>query len=175
MVPFERVLFALGIRYVGETVAKKVARAAGSLENLLALNRDDLLKIEEVGEKIADSILNYFGQAKNLQLIRKLQDAGLQFSVEGNYASPGQGVLNDMTFVITGVFSRFSRDRIKDMIAMNGGKTTGSVSVKTAFLVAGTSPGPEKIKKAEQLGIQIINEDELLEMIALAGDLPPVN
>jgi DNA ligase (NAD+) len=164
-VPFERVLYAIGIRHVGETSAKKIARKVRSIENLLSLNKEQLLEIDEVGETIADSIINHFNNPLNKEIFNRLQKAGLQFSLsEESLANTGDK-LNGLTFVISGVFANHSRDQLKEMIELNGGKNSGSISGKTSYLLAGDNMGPEKLKKAEKLGVKIISEDDFVKML----------
>ncbi|MBP1638302.1 MAG: ligase, NAD-dependent [Bacteroidetes bacterium] len=159
-VPFERVLFALGIRFVGETVAKKLAFAFKTIENLEAAKTEDLTAVDEIGSRIAQSVVDYFADKQNIDMIERLKSQGLQMSVSENKL-----VNNGKTIVISGSFTKYSRDEYKEMIEQNGGKNTGSVSAKTSFILAGENMGPEKLNKAEKLGIQIISEDEFLEMI----------
>ena len=162
-VPFERVLFALGIRYVGETTAREVARHFGSIDALKNASREELLSVADVGEVIADSVFAYFRNDDNLQEISRLQAAGLQFSTDG-----GQGrlshALDGKTIVISGNFS-ISRDAMKALIEAHGGKNSSSVSGKTSYLLADSKPGPEKVKKATELAVEIIDEAALREMI----------
>lgn len=162
-VPFERVLFALGIRYVGETTARTIARHFKSMEAIEAAGIEELLEVGDVGGVIAKSIYESVHSADFRQMVEKLRQAGLQFTVKDSGA-PQSDALKGMSIVISGNFS-ISRDALKELIAQNGGKAGSSISSKTAFLVAGSKPGPEKIKKCEQLGIRIISEDELMAMI----------
>ena len=162
-VPFERVLFAIGIRYVGETTARDIARHFGNIEALKTASREDILAVPEVGDVIADSVYNYFRSDNNLLEIARLQQAGLQFAVEAP-AEKASELLAGKTIVISGNFS-ISRDEMKTLIEANGGKNSGSVSGKTDYLLAGSKPGPEKIKKANELGISIIDENQFYEMI----------
>jgi DNA ligase (NAD+) len=163
-VPFERVLFAIGIRHVGETVAKKLAKAFKNIDQLILATKEDLLSVEEIGEKIADSIVSYFANQQHIQIIERLRATGLQLQIiEDN--SNRTNKLEPHSFVVSGVFTKFSRDGIKETIELNGGKIVSSVSAKTNYLVAGDKMGPEKLKKAEKLGVRIISEDDLLEMI----------
>ena len=164
-VPFERVLFAIGIRHVGETSAKKIARKVHSLSNLKKLNKEELLQIDEVGEIIAESLLRYFASKKNLSILDRLEKAGLQLKVNDEIIAKAGDKLKGLTFVISGVFAKHSRDELKEMIEMNGGKNSGSISGKTSFLLAGDNMGPEKLKKAQNLGVKIINEDDFLKML----------
>lgn len=163
-VPFERVLFALGIRHVGETTAKKVASAFKSMDALQSASREQLLEVQEVGEILADSIIDYFAQPEHRELLATLRNAGLQMELSAEQLSQQSDALAGKTFVVSGVFSR-SRDEIKNLIEQNGGKNTGSVSGKTSYLVAGDNMGPEKRAKAEKLGVPIISEEDLLKLI----------
>jgi len=164
-VPFERVLYAIGIRHVGETTAKKIAKKVKSLSVLINSTKEELLAIDEVGEIIADSIAQYFSNQTNKDIVHRLQQAGLQFELSEEQQQAASDKLKDLTIVISGVFTKHSRDQYKDMIELNGGKNSGSISKKTSFVLAGDNMGPEKLKKAESLGIKIINEDEFLEML----------
>lgn len=163
--PFERVLYAIGIRHVGETTAKKIARKVKSMEALMQASQEELLNIDEVGEIIAISIHDFFANHENKKIIQRLKKAGLQFELSEEQQQGGSDKLKDLTIVISGVFAKHSRDEYKDMIELNGGKNSGSISKKTSFVLAGDNMGPEKLKKAESLGIKIINEDEFLEMV----------
>lgn len=165
-IPFERVLFALGIRYVGETVAKKLVRHFETLEALMAAPAEALLNVDEIGERIAESLIAYFKDPYHQDLIEKLKAAGLQFAYEK--PADASSKLADMTIVISGNFTRFSRNELKALIEKNGGKNTGSVSGKTSLIVAGEGMGPSKRKKAEDLGVKIIDEDEFAELIGLS-------
>ncbi len=162
-VPFERVLYALGIRYVGETTAKSVARHFGNIEAIEKADLDTLLNVDDVGNVIADSIYDYFRDETNLETIGRLKAAGLKFEIE---AGPQKisDALGGKTIVISGNFS-ISRDEMKALIVAHGGKNSGSVSGKTAFLLAGEKAGPEKLKKAEALGVKVISEEEFRGMI----------
>ncbi len=163
-VPFARVLFALGIKYVGETTAKLIAKAMGSIDNIINASVEELTEIEEVGEKIALSIKDFFTDERNINIINKLREAGLQFEQEKKEVSENQ-VLLGMSIVVSGVFSTMSRDEIKQLIEDLGGKNVSSISKKTTFVLAGDKMGPEKRKKAETLGIEIKSEEEFLKMI----------
>ncbi len=162
-VPFERVLFALGIRYVGETTAKELARHFGSIEALREASMEDLLAVRDVGDVIARSVYDYFRDSRHLDDIERLKAAGLRFSMDEGSA-PSSEVLAGKTIVISGNFS-ISREEMKKLIEANGGKNSSSVSGKTSFLLAGSKPGPEKIKKAGDLGVRIVSEDEFMEML----------
>lgn len=163
--PFERVLFALGIRHIGETVAKKLARHFKSLDALMLADKEELLHVEEIGDKIADSLLIYFADDRNRLILDALKTAGLQFTMADNTADGGSQVLEGKSFVVSGVFTAFSRDEIKDMIEKHGGRNVGSISAKTDFVLAGENMGPSKLKKAESLSIPIISEEDFLGMI----------
>lgn len=174
-VPFERVLFGLGIRYVGETVAKKLAAAFGSMQALSQANKEALIAVDEIGERIAESIIAWFEKPEHQVLVAALSQAGLQLEKQGGNTKISDR-LAGLTFVISGVFSKLSRDGAKDLIEAHGGKTSGSVSGKTDYLLAGEGMGPAKLQKAEALGVKILSEDALLEMIGSetgASDTPP--
>ncbi len=162
-IPFERVLYALGIRHVGETVAKILAKHYKNIDNLVNASFDDLIEVNEIGDKIAISIQAFFLEEENKRIVDKLKNAGLHFEMEENENS--SDLLEGNTFVISGTFEKVSRKELKDLIENNGGKNTGSISAKTNYLVAGANMGPAKLAKAEKLGINIISEDEFLAMI----------
>ncbi len=164
-IPFERVLFALGIRHVGETVAKKVAKAFGSIDRLAQATIEELMNTDEVGEKIAKSIQQFFASEKEKALITKLKQAGLQLEMIKTEDILQSEVLKAKIFVVSGVFEKFGRDEIKQVIESHGGKVSGSISSKTTFLLAGAESGPAKQKKAEELGVPLLTEDEFLKMI----------
>lgn len=166
-VPFERVLFALGIRYVGETVAKKLARSLGSIDTIMTASKEQLTSVDEIGERIADSIIQYFKQEKNLQLIRNLKSHGLQFSqkIEDNIKQIQ--ALTGKSVVISGTFSRYSRDELKQLVEQYGGRNVSSVTSKTSFILAGENMGPEKLKKAQDLSIPLMREDEFINLLSL--------
>lgn len=164
-VPFERVLFALGIRFVGETVAKKIAKAFRSIDALMSATLDDLIHVDEIGGKIAQSILLYFANEKNRALIERLREAGLKLEADEADYSGYTDKLQGQSIVISGVFTHHSRDEYKDMIEKHGGKNVGSISKKTSFILAGENMGPSKLEKAQKLGVRILNEDEFLTMI----------
>ena len=164
-VPFERVLFALGIRFVGETVAKKLARSVKDIDELQDAGIEMLKNIDEIGEKIAQSIVAYFQNAANRILVERLKSVGLQFSRKEeavNYSDK----LSGQSIVISGVFSKHSRDEYKDIIEKHGGKNSGSISAKTSFILAGENMGPAKLEKADKLGIKIISEEEFIDLIS---------
>ncbi len=163
-VPFERVLYALGIRYVGETVAKKLARHFTSIDRLRNAGFEALVDADEVGERIAESVLQFFQDPKSQALLDKLESAGLQFSMGRDVQETGNK-LEGLTFVISGSFGKHSRDELKQLIEANGGRNAGSISSRTDYLLGGEGIGPGKLKKVETLNIPIINEDEFLAMI----------
>ena len=164
-VPYERVLFALGIRFVGETVAKKVAKAFRSIKALASANLDDLIHVDEIGEKIAGSIIQYFANEKNRILVERLRQSGLKLEADEEDLSGYSDKLKGMSIVISGVFARHSRDEYKALIEKHGGKNVGSISKKTSFILAGDNMGPSKLGKAQQLNIPIKDENEFLAMI----------
>jgi DNA ligase (NAD+) len=164
-VPFDRVLYALGIRYVGETVAKKLAAHFNNIDNLMNASFEELTDVEEIGDKIADSIIEYFKNEKHWQLVSRLKAAGISLKMEGEQVWIISQKLKDKSFVISGVFEKFSRDELKNMIEKHGGKHISSVSSKTDYIIAGENMGPSKLKKAQELGIKIIGEAEFLKMI----------
>lgn len=164
-VPYERVLFALGIRFVGETVAKKVAKAFRSIEALASANLDDLIHVDEIGEKKAGSIIQYFANEKNRILVERLRQSGLKLEADEEDLSGYSDKLKGMSIVISGVFARHSRDEYKALIEKHGGKNVGSISKKTSFILAGDNMGPSKLEKAQQLNIPIKDENEFLAMI----------
>ena len=160
-VPFERVLFALGIRFVGEVGAKKLARYFGDIDSLMNASEAELAQVDDIGEKTAQQIYAYFQSPVHRDIVERLRAAGLQMK---SAATKVSNALEGKTFVVSGVFSRFSRDEIKNHIEQHGGKVSSSLSAKTSYLLAGERMGPEKLKKAEKLGIPIISEEEYLEM-----------
>jgi len=164
-VPFERVLFALGIRFVGETVAKKLAYAFKSIEALQQADYEDLIQVEEIGDKIAQSVRQYFSDPKNLEIINRLKAAGVQLSLNDDKSKRKGNELEGKSVVISGTFKYHSREEYKDLIEAHGGKNVGSVSSKTSFILAGENMGPEKLKKAQNLGIELIDENKFLSMI----------
>ncbi len=163
-VPWARVLFALGIRMVGETTAKKIARRFPSIDRLQAATREQLMSVEDVGEQIADNIVAYFADPRNQQIVNRLRAAGVQMEADAESA-PVSDRLAGLSIVISGTFAQHSRDEYKAMIEQNGGKNVGSVSKKTSFILAGENMGPEKRKKAESLGVRLLSEDEFLTLI----------
>ena len=164
-VPFERVVFALGIRFVGETSARLLARHFKSMDALMNATLEDLLEVEGVGEVIAKSVMTYFHNPQNIVIIDRLRGYGLQMSLSEEQLQGASDKLAGQSIVISGVFSHHSRDEYKAIIEQHGGKNVGSISGKTSFILAGENMGPSKLQKAEKLGIRIVNEDEFLEMI----------
>ena len=162
-VPFERVLYALGIRHVGETTAKSVAKHFGNIDAIAEADIEQLLNVDDIGEIIAESIYSYFRNPENIEIISRLKAAGLRFEIGEQKVSLSSS-LEGLTIVISGNFS-ISRDQMKELITLHGGKNSGSVSGKTSFLLAGEKAGPEKLKKAESLNIKIIDEQEFMKMI----------
>ena len=165
-VPFERVLFALGIRFVGETVAKKIAKSFNDIDELENANLEKLINIDEIGEKIAQSILTYFANPLNHELIERLKSTGLQLYRREEDLSGYTDKLAGQSIVISGVFTHHSRDEYKELIEKNGGKNIGSISAKTSFILAGENMGPAKLEKAHKLGIKLMSEDEFLTLIS---------
>lgn len=165
-VPFERVLYGLGIRYVGETVAKRLASAFLNMEQLSKASLEELTAVDEIGERIAQSVIRYFADEKNQQLVNRLKEYGLQMAIAEDKLANRSEKLKGLTIVISGTFSKHSRDEYKAMIEQHGGKNSGSVSSKTHYILAGENMGPAKLEKASKLGVKIISEDEFLNMIA---------
>jgi DNA ligase (NAD+) len=164
-IPFERVLFALGIRYVGETVAKKLAKHYKSIDVLAMASEEDLITVDEIGDRIAQSVVAFFASEANRTLIERLRSHGVQLEISAEKLAGQTNKLRGSTFVVSGVFNKVSREELKKLIEDNGGKVSSSISSKTAYVVAGDNMGPSKKTKAEGLGVPIITEDEFLEMI----------
>ena len=164
-VPFERLLFALGIRFVGATVAKRLARAFASMDALMAASLDELMAVDEIGERIAASVREFFSKESNVELVSRLRSAGLKFVAEEEEVLDRTEILKGKSIVISGVFTHHSRDEYKAMIEKNGGKNAGSVSKSTSFILAGENMGPSKLEKAEKLGVPLVSEDEFLAML----------
>jgi len=164
-VPFERVVFALGIRFVGETSARLLARHFKSMDALMQAGLEDLQEVEGIGEVMAKSIISYFHNAQNRQIVERLRGYGLQFALTAGQTAAASDKLAGLSIVISGVFAHHSRDEYKLIIEQNGGKNVGSISAKTSFILAGENMGPSKLQKAEKLGIRIVSEDEFLEML----------
>lgn len=165
-VPFERVLYGLGIRFVGETVAKRLVSAFHSMAELEQASFEDLIAVDEIGERIARSIIAYFADERNRTLVDRLKEYGLQMAVAEEVLANRSEKLKGLSIVISGTFAKHSRDEYKAMIEQHGGKNSGSVSGKTSYILAGDNMGPAKLEKAAKLGVKIINEDEFLNMIA---------
>ena len=166
-VPFERVLFALGIRFVGETVAKKLALAFKDIDQLMVATLEELVAVDEIGERIAQSVNDYWADERNRELLERLREAGLQLQLSEERMLKHSTRLDGQSIVISGVFSRYNRDEYKAMIEQHGGKNVGSISSKTSFVLAGENMGPEKQKKALQLGVALIDEVAFLEMLGM--------
>ncbi len=166
-VPFERVLFALGIRFVGATVAKRLARAFKNIGGLMDASFEELTAVDEIGERIASAVIAFFSSEANRSLVERLKAAGLQFEVGEEEQRPHSDILKGLSIVISGVFVHHSRDEYKDIIEKNGGKNVGSVSKSTSFILAGDNMGPSKLEKAQKLGVRIVSEDEFLAMITI--------
>ncbi|WP_284652229.1 NAD-dependent DNA ligase LigA [Flavobacterium terrisoli] len=164
-IPFERVLYAIGIRYVGETVAKKLAKHYKTIEALQNASLMDLILVDEIGEKIAQSVLEFFDNAENVRIIERLKEFGVQLELIEKFNPDATDKLAGKTFVVSGVFEKFSRDDLKKAIEDNGGKVGSSISAKTDYVVAGDNMGPAKLEKANQLKVPIISEDDFLEML----------
>lgn len=169
-VPFERVLFALGIRHVGATVAKRLVRAFGNIDALMNASVSDLMAVDEIGERIAASVNGFFATPHNREIVEKLRAAGLKFEIEEEVLQGRTDILAGKSIVISGVFAHHSRDEYKDMIERNGGKSVGSVSKATSFILAGDNMGPAKLEKANKLNIRLVTEDEFLQMLAGTGE-----
>lgn len=167
-VPFERVLFALGIKFVGESVAKVLAKALHDIDHIISAPVEEMTEINEIGEKIALSVRNFFDDERNIDIVNRLKQAGLQFAIAEQAVSNKEQVLAGKSFVVSGVFQHYSRDSIKETIEVYGGKNVGSISGKTDYVLAGDKMGPEKRKKADALGIPIITEAEFEEMIGVS-------
>jgi DNA ligase (NAD+) len=163
--PFEKVLFGLGIRYVGETVARKIVAHFKNIDSIINAGYDELTAVDEIGGRIAESLLEYFKEPKHLEQIEKLRLHGLQFEAQLKVIELASSKLEGKTFILSGVFEKFSRDELKDMIEANGGKILSSISAKLNYLVAGDNMGPSKLEKANKLKIPIISDDELLNML----------
>lgn len=164
-ISFERVLFGLGIRYVGETVAKKLAKEFKSMPKLMQASFEDLIQVDEIGERIAESLIQFFEVKSNVEIVNRLANYGLQMQVSEEELNQASSKLKDLTFVISGVFEKVSRKELKSLIEKNGGKNTSSLSKKTSYLIAGEQMGPSKKEKAEKLGVHLITEEEFLTML----------
>lgn len=162
--PYPRVLYALGIRHVGETVAKTLSKEFRSIDELMSADPEQLTNVREIGPKIAGSIISYFADPENQEIISKLKTFGVKFS-DSKLSNRITGRLNKKIIVISGVFSRHSRDEYKDLIEKNGGKNSTSISANTSFILAGENIGPSKRDKAKELGIPLLNEEDFLRLI----------
>jgi DNA ligase (NAD+) len=165
-VPFERVLFALGIRFVGETVAKTLVKKLHTIDNIQSAKKEELTEIDEIGERIAESVVDWFSKEEHIQLIEKLKEHGLQFQISEDKISNQTDKLSGLSIIISGTFEKYSRDELKQMIEQNGGKNIGSISKKTSYLLAGDNMGPSKLEKANKLNIPIISENDFLKMLS---------
>lgn len=165
-IPFERVLFGLGIRHVGETVAKKLARHFRNLENIIQASFEELLEVDEIGDSIADSIISYFHHPYNIEIINHLKNTGLQFSISEPSEYSRSEKLKNLTIVISGTFQNYSRDELKELITLHGGKNTASVTSSTNYLLAGENAGPAKLEKAIKLNIPVLSEGDFINMIS---------
>lgn len=165
-VPFDRVIFSLGIRFVGQTVAKKIAKAFASIEELERSDLETLINIDEIGEKIAQSILAYFSNQANIELVDRLKRAGLQFNRVEEDGNDRTDKLTGRSIVISGIFAHYSRDEYKELIEKHGGKNVGSISTKTSFVLAGQNMGAAKLEKANKLGVALMSEDDFLKLIS---------
>jgi DNA ligase (NAD+) len=164
-IPFESVLFALGIRFVGETVAKKLAKHYKNIDALQQATLMDLILVDEIGERIAQSVIDFFENDENREIIKRLKSYGIQFEIIEKVNPNATEKFLGKTFVVSGVFSTFSRDELKKAIEDNGGKVGSSISAKTDFVVAGDNMGPAKLEKANKLNISIISEDQFISML----------
>jgi len=163
-ISFPRVLFALGIRFVGETVAKKLATYFKNIDALIDAGFDELIEVEEIGDKIAESVINYFSKPEHLEIINRLKEKGIEMAIEESPES-GSRALEGKSFVVSGVFENYSRDEIKNLVEYHGGKNVGSISSKTDYVLAGENMGPSKKQKAEKLGVPIISESDFIKML----------
>jgi DNA ligase (NAD+) len=166
-VPFERVVYAIGIRFVGETIAKILAKKFKTIDALAAATFEELTEVDGIGDAIANSVIAYFSDQRNIEFVERLRSAGVAMSVSDDKMSDaGSNVLEGQSIVISGVFSHHSRDEYKELIELHGGKNVSSISSKTSFILAGENMGPSKLQKAEKLGVRIINEEEFLQIIS---------
>jgi DNA ligase (NAD+) len=164
-IPFRRVLFGLGIRHVGATIAEKLVIEFKSIKNLMAASYEELIAVPEIGDRIALSIISFFNKSENLELIERLENYNVQLSEEILEQEKESASLEGKSFVISGVFKNFDRDGLRDKIIVNGGKVVSSISAKLDYLIAGDNMGPSKLEKANQLSIKIINEEEFLNLL----------
>jgi DNA ligase (NAD+) len=163
--PFERVLFALGIRFVGQTVAKKLAMGFGSIDKLAKASEESLVEVDEIGERIAQSVVSFFADETNQNIVQRLKEYGLQMTMSADRLSSQSTSLKGMAFVVSGVFESFSREELKSKIEMNGGKVSSSISSKTSYVVAGKNMGPSKLQKAEKLEIPLLSEVDFIALL----------
>ncbi len=163
-IPFERVLFALGIRYVGETVAKKLAKEFKNIDALKRAKKEELENVDEIGERIAESVVEFFQNEENVRNVERLKGYGLQLEISAEKLANQTNKLEGQTFVVSGIFE-MSRNDLKKLIEDNGGKVSGSISSKTSYVVAGENMGPSKLAKAESLQVPIIDEKNFLQMV----------
>ncbi|MFT6324435.1 MAG: DNA ligase (NAD+) [Halieaceae bacterium] len=163
--PFEKVVFALGIRHIGEVVAKTLARNLKSIDQLMNASAEQLMEVNEIGKVIVQSILDYFSVSRHRELILRMKELGFNLEISEEEASLTSQKLQGLSIVISGIFVTHSRDELKKMIEFNGGKNSGSISKKTAFIVAGDKMGPSKLEKAEKLGVEIISENDLMNLL----------
>jgi DNA ligase (NAD+) len=164
-IPFRRVLFGLGIRHVGATIAEKLVLQFQSIEKLMVASYEELIEVPEIGDRIAQSLMDYFSKEENLQIIERLRQSQIQLSEIISQIVLESSVLEGKSFVISGVFENFERDELKDKIVANGGKVVSSISSKLDFLLAGQNMGPAKLEKANQLNIKILSEEEFLQLL----------
>jgi DNA ligase (NAD+) len=164
-VPFERVLFALGIRFVGETVAKKLAKAYKGIDALQVATAEELMQVDEIGQRIAESVVAFFQNSINLEIISRLRKHGIQFEISADQLLNRTNLFSGRTFVVSGVFENVSRDGLKKLIEDNGGKVGSGITSKTSYLVAGDKMGPSKRTKAESLGVPIISENDFMDLL----------
>jgi DNA ligase (NAD+) len=163
-VEFSRVLFAIGIRFVGETTAKRIVEVLPNIDKIMASSESELLQVNEVGERIAQSIIKYFANPKNQEIVKRLRSAGLQFEAKESNSKISDK-LKGMSFVVTGTFAQHSRDELKQIIEAHGGKNVSAISAATTYLLAGEKSGPIKLEKANKLNIKIIDENQFMELI----------
>ena len=164
-IPFEKVLFALGIRFVGETVAKKLAKAFKNIDALMGATLEELIAVDEIGDRIAESIVVFSNDELNIELIQRLKSSGVQLALSAEVMEGQTDKLKGSIFVVSGVFHKMSRNELKKAIEDNGGKVSSSISKKTSYIVAGDNMGPSKLEKANKLEVAIISEDDFIEML----------
>jgi DNA ligase (NAD+) len=164
-IPFARVIFALGIRYVGETVAKKLATSFKTIDNISSASYEELVEVDEIGERIANSVIAWFSKDEHKQIISELKNVGLNHEIDVSSENI-TNIMDGKTFVVSGVFENHSRDELKALVENNGGKNTSSISSKTGYVIAGENMGPAKKAKAEKFGIPILSESDFIELIS---------